>query len=233
MLEAPSNHPPDELSLTRPRFERWVRQYARELYGVCLKRVGGNRSLAEELVADVWLVAWNKRADFSGDDEGGRRWLHRITWLLTPRVWRKNPATAELTPEMQEQTRLTLWSQDKSTDGGVAEDGGTEVTRLHLCFQELQGVDQDILQMRFGLRPDPAAPELPAGLAWAEIAEQLQRFHAGSFLPDQMRMRANRSMLKLKQCIERGGHQNPVTGDVAAQETARSGPGRHEPKRRT
>lgn len=191
--------------LTRERYERWVRLYARELFAVCLRRVGGNSALAEELLADVWLVAWHKRAEFSGDDAGGRRWLYRIAWMAAPRIWRKNPAHAEMTPALTEQVRQTLWSEEQ------VEADPTGVARLHACFQELHTLDQSILQLRFGLRPDPEAPELPAGLAWAEIATMLPSLHPGSvktdaFQPDQMRMRANRSMQRLRQCIERGGH---------------------------
>lgn len=205
--------------LTRERYERWVRLYARELFSVCLRRVSGNPSLAEELLADVWLVAWHKRHEFQGDDAGGRRWLHRIAWLATPRIWRKNPSHADLTPELAEKTRQTLWSEEQ---GDVDPTG---VTRLHACFLELTAVEQTILQLRFGLRPDPGALELPAGLAWGEIADLLPQLHPGRYQADQMRMRANRAMSRLRQCIEAGGHWDAVQGEAEpGRETARRSP---------
>lgn len=175
------------------RFEHWIARFGPELYAVCLKRLGGRRALAEELLHDVYVVAWQKLPRFEGDDEGARRWLHRIAYLLTPAVWRRNPQLPELTPEQLEQHRAPTPEPEADPN---------DVRQLQHCLAELEPLDHTLLQLRFGLCSDPVMQEEGPELSWAEIASTVSAQTGKPFQPDQGRMRAHRAMKKLKLCLQ-------------------------------
>lgn len=179
--------------LLQARFEGWVARFGPELYAVCLRRLGGRRVLAEELIHDTYVVAWQKLPQFEGDDEGARRWLHRIAYLLTPAVWRRNPSLPELTPEQLEQHR-------QEPPEPVADP--SDVGHLKHCLGELEPLDSTLLKLRFGLCSDPAMLDEGPELSWAEVASTVSAQTGKPFQPDQGRMRATRAMKKLKLCLQ-------------------------------
>jgi RNA polymerase sigma-70 factor (ECF subfamily) len=60
----------------RRAFERLYRTYGQRIFALCL-RMCGDRGLAEELVQDVFVRAWQKLDTFRGDAAFGT-WLHRV-----------------------------------------------------------------------------------------------------------------------------------------------------------
>ncbi len=60
----------------RRAFERLYRTYGQRIFALCL-RMCGERELAEELVQDVFVRAWQKLDTFRGDAAFGT-WLHRV-----------------------------------------------------------------------------------------------------------------------------------------------------------
>jgi RNA polymerase sigma factor (sigma-70 family) len=192
----------------RARFEGWIERFGPELYGTCLRRLGGRRDLAEELMHEIYLVAWRRLDTFDGDDEGARHWLHRIAFNLTPAVWRRNPHQLELTPELLER------HGDPVTTGDAAPG---DVARLRHCLGELEPLDRSIVEMRYGLRSDPLAPDLTVELSWAEVAGMVTKLEGRPFQPDQGRMRASRALRRLKDCMEAracaGEAASPKTGE--------------------
>ena len=60
----------------RRAFERLYREHVDRVYSLCV-RMCGDRTLAEELVQDVFVRAWEKLTLFRGDSSFST-WLHRL-----------------------------------------------------------------------------------------------------------------------------------------------------------
>jgi RNA polymerase sigma-70 factor (ECF subfamily) len=60
----------------RRAFERLYRRHGQRVFALCL-RMTADRSLAEELVQDVFVRVWQKLGTFRGDAAFGT-WLHRV-----------------------------------------------------------------------------------------------------------------------------------------------------------
>lgn len=58
-------------------FERLYRAHCDRVYGLCWRLAGGDRALAEDLVQEAFVRAWNKLGQFRGDAAFGT-WLHRL-----------------------------------------------------------------------------------------------------------------------------------------------------------
>ena len=54
-------------------------RYSRTVYAVGLKILGGDRSLAEELVQDVFLKVWRSSGTFNPSRASFSTWLYRVT----------------------------------------------------------------------------------------------------------------------------------------------------------
>ncbi len=77
--EAPDAEREDIAAATagdRRAFERLYRSHGQRVFALCL-RMTADRVLAEELVQDVFVRAWQKLGSFRGDAAFGT-WLHRV-----------------------------------------------------------------------------------------------------------------------------------------------------------
>lgn len=61
----------------RRAFERLYRAHCDRVYGLCWRLSGGDTALAEDLVQESFIRAWNKLDLFRGDSSFGT-WLHRL-----------------------------------------------------------------------------------------------------------------------------------------------------------
>jgi len=59
-------------------FEQLYRMHCDRIYGLCWRMCGGDRGLAEDMVQEAFVRAWNKLDLFKGDSKFGT-WLHRLT----------------------------------------------------------------------------------------------------------------------------------------------------------
>jgi len=83
-------HDKSELSATETRwvdkaragdrlaFEKLYRSHCDRIYALCWRMCGGDRALAEDMVQEAFVRAWNKLDLFRGDSKFGT-WLHRLT----------------------------------------------------------------------------------------------------------------------------------------------------------
>ena len=62
----------------RLAFEKLYRSHCDRIYGLCWRMCGGDRALAEDMVQEAFVRAWNKLNLFKGDSKFGT-WLHRLT----------------------------------------------------------------------------------------------------------------------------------------------------------
>ena len=61
----------------RLAFEKLYRSHCDHIYGLCWRLCGGDRALAEDMVQEAFVRAWNKLDLFRGDSKFGT-WLHRL-----------------------------------------------------------------------------------------------------------------------------------------------------------
>jgi len=62
----------------RLAFEQLYRSHCDRIYALCWRMCGGDRALAEDMVQEAFVRAWNKLDLFRGDSKFGT-WLHRLT----------------------------------------------------------------------------------------------------------------------------------------------------------
>jgi RNA polymerase sigma factor (sigma-70 family) len=62
----------------RLAFEQLYRSHCDRIYALCWRMCGGDRALAEDMVQEAFIRAWNKLHLFKGDSKFGT-WLHRVT----------------------------------------------------------------------------------------------------------------------------------------------------------
>lgn len=61
----------------RLAFEKLYRSHCDHIYGLCWRLCGGDSALAEDMVQEAFVRAWNKLDLFKGDSKFGT-WLHRL-----------------------------------------------------------------------------------------------------------------------------------------------------------
>jgi len=59
-------------------FEKLYRRHSDRLYALCWRLCGGDASVAEDILQDAFVRAWNKLDLFRGDSSFGT-WMHRLT----------------------------------------------------------------------------------------------------------------------------------------------------------
>jgi len=62
----------------RLAFEKLYRSHCGRIYGLCWRMCGGDSALAEDMVQEAFVRAWNKLDLFKGQSKFGT-WLHRLT----------------------------------------------------------------------------------------------------------------------------------------------------------
>ena len=62
----------------RLAFEKLYRSHCDRIYGLCWRMCGGDSGLAEDMVQEAFVRAWNKLDLFKGQSKFGT-WLHRLT----------------------------------------------------------------------------------------------------------------------------------------------------------
>lgn len=73
-------------------------RYSRTVYGVGLK-ILGNRSLAEELVQDVFLKVWRSAGTFDPSRGNFSTWLYRVTRSAAIDLYRKRASRVRQVPD--------------------------------------------------------------------------------------------------------------------------------------
>jgi RNA polymerase sigma-70 factor (ECF subfamily) len=58
-------------------FEKLYRSHCDRIYGLCWRMCGGDKALAEDMVQESFVRAWNKLHLFKGESKFGT-WLHRL-----------------------------------------------------------------------------------------------------------------------------------------------------------
>lgn len=162
----------------RAAFDLLYRQTSAKLFGVCL-RVLNDRNEAEEALQEVFVKIWTKADRFAISD------LSPISWLVAvARNHAIDRLRARKAPTADIDTALDI-ADDKPDPEASAVRGG-ENDRIYQCLDELEN--------------DRAAAVRGAylnGESYAELAER----HAVPL--NTMRTWLRRSLMKLRECLER------------------------------
>ena len=148
-------HDKDELSANQQRwvkaaqagdriaFEKLYRTHCDRIYALCWRMCGCDAGLAEDMVQEAFVRAWNKLGLFRGDSKFGT-WLHRlaVNVVLSDRRIRVKRLARET--EMLDAVERTL-TGDKDVSAGLRKDleaaisGLPERARTVLVLYDIEG----------------------------------------------------------------------------------------------
>ncbi len=162
----------------RAAFDLLYRRTSAKLFGVCL-RVLNDRGEAEEALQDVYVKIWTKADRFAVSE------LSPISWLV---AIARNHSIDRIRARRERTTAIdtALEVPDGKPDPEAQAVAGGERDRIHACLQELE--------------QDRAAAVRAAYLNGDSYAELAERF---SVPLNTMRTWLRRSLMKLKECLER------------------------------
>jgi RNA polymerase sigma-70 factor, ECF subfamily len=162
----------------REAFDALYRNTSAKLFGVCL-RILNNRAEAEEVLQEIYVKIWTKADRFAVSD------LSPISWLVAiarhqaiDRIRVRRLPTSDLD--------AALKVSDSAPDPEMMVLAGSRKEEIHRCLDELEKERGEAVR---GAYLD--------GLSYTELAEQHR-------IPlNTMRTWLRRSLLKLRECLER------------------------------
>lgn len=162
----------------RAAFDLLYRETSPKLFGVCL-RILKQRGEAEEALQEVFVKIWTKADRFAVSDLSPMSWLIAIARNHAIDVIRaRRPQSADLDAATS--------VSDPNPDPEAMAVASAERQRIHGCLEELEG--------------DRASAVRGAYLNGDSYAELAERF---SVPLNTMRTWLRRSLMKLKECLER------------------------------
>jgi len=162
----------------RAAFDLLYRETSPKLFGVCL-RILKQRGEAEEALQEVFVKIWTKADRFAVSDLSPMSWLIAIARNHAIDVIRaRRPQSADLDAATS--------VSDPNPDPEAMAVASAERQRIHGCLEELEN--------------DRAAAVRGAYLNGDSYAELAERF---SVPLNTMRTWLRRSLMKLKECLER------------------------------
>jgi RNA polymerase sigma-70 factor (ECF subfamily) len=162
----------------RAAFDMLYRQTSAKLFGVCL-RVLNDRNEAEEALQEVFVKIWTKADRFAISD------LSPISWLVAVA---RNHAIDRLRARRAPTTDIdaALDVSDERPDPEASAVASGEGERIHQCLDELEN--------------DRAAAVRGAYLNGDSYADLAERYKVPL---NTMRTWLRRSLMKLRECLER------------------------------
>ena len=133
-------HDKTELSATEERwvdkaragdrlaFEQLYRSHCDRIFALCWRMCGGDRALAEDMVQEAFVRAWNKLGLFRGDSKFGT-WLHRLAVNVVLSDRRTRVKRLKREREMVGEVERTL-TGDKDVSAGLRKDLEAAISRL-------------------------------------------------------------------------------------------------------
>lgn len=124
-------------------FEQLYRSHCDRIFGLCWRMCGGDRALAEDMVQEAFIRAWNKLDLFKGESKFGT-WLHRLTVNVVLSDRRIRVKRLQREQEMAENVERTLVG-DRDVFAGLRKDleaaiaGLPERARTVLVLYDIEG----------------------------------------------------------------------------------------------
>ncbi len=139
----------------RHAFEKLYRSHCDRIYALCWRMCGCDTALAEDMVQEAFVRAWNKLGLFRGDSKFGT-WLHRlaVNVVLSDRRIRVKRLKRET--EMVDEVERTL-TGDRDVSAGLRKDleaaiaGLPERARTVLVLYDIEGYQHDEIAEMTGM----------------------------------------------------------------------------------
>ena len=139
----------------RLAFEKLYRSHCDRIYALCWRMCGGDKGLAEDMVQEAFVRAWNKLDLFRGESKFGT-WLHRVTVnvVLSDRRIRVKRMQREL--ELVDDVERTLVG-DRDVFAGLRDDlesaiaGLPERARTVLVLYDIEGYQHNEIAEMTGM----------------------------------------------------------------------------------
>lgn len=160
-------HDKKELSATETRwveraqagdrlaFEQLYHSHCGRIYALCWRMCGGDKGLAEDMVQEAFVRAWNKLHLFRGDSKFGT-WLHRLTVNVVLSDRRIRVKRLQREREMVDDVERTLVG-DRNVFAGLRKDleaaiaGLPERARTVLVLFDIEGYKHDEIAKMTGM----------------------------------------------------------------------------------
>ncbi len=139
----------------RPAFEQLYRSHCDRIFALCWRMCGGDRALAEDMVQEAFVRAWNKLKLFRGDSKFGT-WLHRLTVNVVLSDRRIRVKRLQREREMVDEVERTLVG-DRDVYAGLRKDleaaiaGLPERARTVLVLYDIEGYQHNEIAEMTGM----------------------------------------------------------------------------------
>ncbi len=139
----------------RLAFEQLYHRHCGRIYGLCWRMCSGDGALAEDMVQEAFIRAWNKLDLFRGDSKFGT-WLHRLTVNVVLSDRRIRVKRLHREQEMVEDVERTLIG-DRDVFAGLRKDleaaiaGLPERARTVLILYDIEGYQHDEIAAMTGM----------------------------------------------------------------------------------
>ena len=139
----------------RLAFEQLYRSHCDRIFGLCWRMCGGDKALAEDMVQEAFVRAWNKLDLFRGESKFGT-WLHRLTVNVVLSDRRIRVKRLQREQEMVENVERTLVG-DRDVFAGLRKDleaaiaGLPERARTVLVLYDIEGYQHNEIAEMTGM----------------------------------------------------------------------------------
>jgi RNA polymerase sigma-70 factor (ECF subfamily) len=121
-------------------------RYSRTVFGVGLKLLGGDRSLAEELVQEVFLKVWRSSHTFDSSRGSFSTWLFRVTRNVALDLYRKHTRRIRPVPDGDAQIAA---ARDSSLGPQEIVDDSWLSWRMSRALEGLGAVHREVIELAY------------------------------------------------------------------------------------
>ena len=163
-------------------------RYNRTVYGVGLKILGGDRSLSEELVQDVFLKVWRSSHTFDPSRASFSTWLYRVTRSAAIDLHRKRAHKVHPIPDGESHV---LAARDLSATPQEVVDESWLSWRVSRALEALDGPHREVIELAYfgGLsqREISERTGMPLGTVKSRTASAFKRLRGELTIQDTSR----------------------------------------------
>lgn len=159
-------------------------RYSRTVFGVGLKLLG-DRSLAEELVQEVFLKVWRSSRTFDASRGSFSTWLYRVTRSVALDLHRKRARRVRSVPDGESHVAAT---RDSSPGPQEIVDDSWLSWRMSRALEELGAAHREVIELAYyhGLSQREISRQtgVPIGTVKTRTSSALKRLREGLVVRD-------------------------------------------------
>jgi RNA polymerase sigma-70 factor, ECF subfamily len=121
-------------------------RYSRTVFGIGLKLLGGDRSLAEEVVQEVFLKVWRSSHTFDPSRGSFSTWLYRVTRNVALDLYRKRTSRIRPVPDGDSQIAA---ARDSSAGPEEIVDDSWLSWRISRALEGLGATQREVIELAY------------------------------------------------------------------------------------